>query len=271
MDKRPLREYFGFSKRERVGILTLLAVIAVSLCIPRIWEIYLPPVIPTDSSFLAEVTAFEQQLAAADTTPRKSAYGRKHYRQEQGDQPYRYGNQYSSPRQNHRYSNYTQENHNYPRQQAYPHPDSPAPRKTYPPRPARKLPILNINTSDSLDLEILPGIGPALAGRIIRFRERLGGFHSPAQVAETYGLPDSTFKKIQPYLRVDNVSLKKLDINHTDEQSLAQHPYIRYKLAKLIVRYRTVHGPFSDIKGIKNIPLVDDSIYRKIEPYISSN
>ncbi len=279
MAKGSLREYFECSKQERTGILTLLAVVAICLGVPRIWEVYMPPAIPTDSSFLAEVTAFEQQLAAADTAPHKAGYMRNRYRQQYpqygkdgSSPPYARGAAYPPSRQN--YSYYSRENdHRTPQPPGnYTfHPDSATARRSYPPRPAHRLPVLDINTADSLALEILPGIGPALAGRIVRFRERLGGFYSPTQVAEIYGLPDSTFKKIQPYLRVDNGSLKKLDINHTDEQSLAKHPYIRYKLARLIVRYRSVHGPFGDIKGIKNIPLVDDSIYRKLEPYISSN
>jgi DNA uptake protein ComE-like DNA-binding protein len=127
-----------------------------------------------------------------------------------------------------------------------------------------------VNTADSAQWESLPGIGPVLAARIVKFRERLGGFYSIRQIGETYGLPDSTFNKIQPYLRLYKVSLKKLDLNLTDEKSLAQHPYIRYKLARLIVRYRSNHGPFSQPEGLLGIPLVDDSIYRKIEHYIKT-
>lgn len=134
----------------------------------------------------------------------------------------------------------------------------------------RKIPELEVNTADSAQWEALPGIGPVLAARIIKFRERLGGFYSIRQIGETYGLADSTFNKIQPYLRLRKVSLKKLDLNLTDEKSLAQHPYIRYKLARLIVLYRSNHGPFERPEGLLGIPLVDDSIYRKIEHYIKT-
>jgi DNA uptake protein ComE-like DNA-binding protein len=129
---------------------------------------------------------------------------------------------------------------------------------------------VNINTADSALWEALPGIGPVLAARIVRFRDKLGGFYAISQVAETYGLPDSTFNKIQPYLLLGKVSLKKLDINGMDEKSLAQHPYIRYKLARIIVRYRSNNGPFSVTNDLLGIPLVDDSIYRKIEHYIKT-
>lgn len=130
--------------------------------------------------------------------------------------------------------------------------------------------IPDINTADSAAWESLPGIGPVLAARIVRFRERLGGFYAIAQVGETYGLPDSTFKKIQPSLRLGTVSLKKLDLNGMDEKSLAQHPYIHYKLARLIVLYRSNNGPFRQPEALLGIPLVDDSIYRKLEPYIKT-
>ena len=262
MERGSISDYFTFTKRERTGILTLLALIAICLAIPRIWEACLPPEMPADSSFQAEVAAFEQQLAAADTARQRNfSYARYRYRD---------SGQYRTARNNAYYQNNDQYSRAGASQSRYtngPRADS-FPRKPYAARPSYKIPVLDINTADSLALESLPGIGPALAGRIVRFRERLGGFYSVSQVGETFGLPDSTFKKIQPYLRMGNVSLKKLDINQMDEKSLAQHPYIRYKLARLIVRYRSIHGPFSRADGLLNIPLVDDSIYRKLEPYI---
>lgn len=130
--------------------------------------------------------------------------------------------------------------------------------------------IIRINSADSATWTSLPGIGPVLASRIIRFRNKLGGFYSISQIRETYGLPDSTFVKIQPYLQLDTVSLKNLDINQLDEKSLAQHPYIHYKMARLIVLYRNNNGPFRHAEELLEIPLVDDSIYRKLEPYIKT-
>ena len=239
MKKRPLLDQIGFTKQEQTGILVLLTLIALMLCIPRIWESFTPASILTDSTFEAEVTAFRQQLAAADTVKARYA-SRTHYK-DRKPWPKQAG-----PR--------------YPR--FY--------RDSLPVRsPARKPIIIPINTADSAAWETLPGIGPTLAARLVRFREKLGGFYAIAQVAETYGLPDSTFKKIQASLRLDSGSLKKLNINQMDERSLAQHPYIRYKLARLIVQYRSVHGPFSQPGDLYNIPLVNDSIYRKLEKYIS--
>ena len=36
---------------------------------------------------------------------------------------------------------------------------------------------LELNMADAQDLEVLPGLGPVLSQRIVRFREMLGGFH----------------------------------------------------------------------------------------------
>nr|WP_236023373.1 helix-hairpin-helix domain-containing protein [Chitinophaga chungangae] len=130
---------------------------------------------------------------------------------------------------------------------------------------------VDINAADSAQWERLPGIGPTLAKRIVGFRERLGGFYATAQVGEVYGLADSVFKKIQPFLRLGDVSLRKISLNDTDEKSLALHPYINTNMARVIVRYRSAHGPFRAVEALHGLALVDDSIYRKIEKYLTVN
>ncbi|HMH34042.1 MAG TPA: helix-hairpin-helix domain-containing protein, partial [Puia sp.] len=67
-------------------------------------------------------------------------------------------------------------------------------RKREPPQ------AVDINTADTTALIAFRGIGSKLAMRIITFRERLGSFYSVEQLAETYGLPDSVFQQIKPFL-----------------------------------------------------------------------
>jgi DNA uptake protein ComE-like DNA-binding protein len=57
-----------------------------------------------------------------------------------------------------------------------------------------------INNADSTEWGAIAGHRPRLAQRIIRFRERLGGFYSLFQVGELVGLPDSVFQRIKIYL-----------------------------------------------------------------------
>lgn len=68
---------------------------------------------------------------------------------------------------------------------------------------------LNINTATQAEWELFPGIGPVLAARIIKFRDKIGGFTTVDQVGKTYGLADSIFQKIMPFLEMEgNLPLK---------------------------------------------------------------
>jgi competence ComEA-like helix-hairpin-helix protein len=115
----------------------------------------------------------------------------------------------------------------------------------------------------------LPGIGSKLAVRIVTFREKLGGFYSVEQIGETYGLPDSTFQKIKQYLKLDNSSVKKININTASIDEMKTHPYIKYSIANPIIAYRNEHGAFSKIEDIKKVMAVTDEIYKKIAPYLT--
>jgi competence ComEA-like helix-hairpin-helix protein len=138
------------------------------------------------------------------------------------------------------------------------------PAKNYAPRYT----IIDINSSDTTALIALPGIGSKLAVRIINYRDKLGGFYSVIQVGETFGLPDSTFQKIKQYLKLENTSIKKININTATVDELKMHPYFRYSLANPIVAYRNEHGPFAKVEDIKKVMAVTDEIYNKIAPYL---
>jgi len=139
------------------------------------------------------------------------------------------------------------------------------PAKTY----ASRYTAIDINTADTSAFITLPGIGSKLASRIVTFRDKLGGFYSVEQIGETYGLADSTFQKIKQYLKLDNLSVKKININTATIDELKAHPYIKFSLANPIVAYRTEHGSFSKVEDIKKVMAVTDEIYKKIAPYLS--
>jgi competence protein ComEA len=48
--------------------------------------------------------------------------------------------------------------------------------------------LVNINTAGSIELESLPGVGPSLAARIIRYREENGQFASPDELDNVEGI-----------------------------------------------------------------------------------
>jgi len=103
---------------------------------------------------------------------------------------------------------------------------------------SKKPAIVDINSADTTAWIALPGIGSKLAARIVTFRDKLGGFYRLEQVGETYGLADSVFQRILPRLTLQPGNLRKLSINVATLEELKAHPYIRYATANAIVQYR---------------------------------
>jgi len=139
--------------------------------------------------------------------------------------------------------------------------------ETFPKRP--EYTIVDINKADTSAFISLPGIGNKLALRIVNFREKLGGFYSIDQIGETYGLPDSSFQKIKPFLKLETSLLKKFNINSATKDEMKLHPYIKWNLANAIVEYRNQHGNFSSLEDLKKISLITTEVFEKVKFYLT--
>jgi competence protein ComEA len=128
--------------------------------------------------------------------------------------------------------------------------------------------IIDINSSDTTAFIALPGIGSKLAQRIVTFRDKLGGFYSVNQVAETFGLADSVFQKLKQFLKVEPLSVKKININTAAVDELKAHPYIRWNIANAILAYRNEHGPFEKLDDVKRVMAITDEVFNKLSPYL---
>lgn len=128
--------------------------------------------------------------------------------------------------------------------------------------------IVEINTADTSALIALPGIGSKLAQRIISFREKLGGFYAVKQVSETFGLADSVFRKIEPLLRLEVKTLRKININTATAEELKVHPYLKWNVINALLAYRKEHGLFRKTDELKQVMAVTDEIYGRIAPYL---
>ncbi|MGB9594353.1 MAG: helix-hairpin-helix domain-containing protein, partial [Anaerolineae bacterium] len=62
---------------------------------------------------------------------------------------------------------------------------------------------LNLNTATAAELEQLPGIGPALAARIVQYRQEHGPFRTVDALLLVSGIGPSTLEKIRGLVTVD--------------------------------------------------------------------
>jgi competence protein ComEA len=129
--------------------------------------------------------------------------------------------------------------------------------------------VVEINTADTTKLTQIRGIGSGFATRIIRYRDRLGGFYKKEQLKEIYGVDSLMYLDIAPFIKVDIRKISKINVNKPDKDKLLVFPYLTYKQKNAIVEYRNQHGDYAQLSDLKNIPIIDDGILRKIEPYIS--
>ncbi len=127
---------------------------------------------------------------------------------------------------------------------------------------------IDINLADSAELIKLTGIGPVFASRIVKYRSLLGGYIHPEQLLEVYGMDSKRYDGILHDLIITQGSVKKININTSSFKEILKHPYISYEMVKEIVNYRRGNGGFSDVNELKNVPLVDSTVYKKILPYL---
>ncbi len=127
---------------------------------------------------------------------------------------------------------------------------------------------IEINTCKVKDLIVLRGIGQVLSKRIIKFRDKLGGFVSINQLKEVYGLPPETFESIKENIYINTSKIQRLKINIEDKSNLKNFPYISYRLAAQIIKYRKQHGYFRNKSDLLKIKTLDSLKLRKIEPYL---
>jgi len=138
------------------------------------------------------------------------------------------------------------------------------PPRTYQQKRAK----IELNTCDSASLEALPGIGPVLSARIIRYRNLLGGFTSVSQLREVYGLPEETFSLISDRLVADSSFIRKINLNTADFKQLIRLPYFERYEVTAILKYREMRVKIDNLNELVANKLVTQEKMKKIRPYI---
>ncbi|WP_167605254.1 helix-hairpin-helix domain-containing protein [Maribellus sediminis] len=128
---------------------------------------------------------------------------------------------------------------------------------------------IELNGADTSDLMKLPGIGPAYASRIIRYRELLGGYYTVEQLLEVYGFPQEVYDRVSNQVFTDTVKLNKLRINFLEYPELIRHPYLNKEQVTELLNHRDASGAYKKLEDIKFLESFDSENFKRIRPYIT--
>ncbi|MBD8490371.1 helix-hairpin-helix domain-containing protein [Echinicola sp. CAU 1574] len=229
-----LKSYFGFSQREARGFTLVIPFILFTAFLPIIWEAYQRQKLEADyKSYLALADSLllaDMEIKEEDSVVKKNSF-----------------TLVSTPSKEQKDTNRWR-------------------------KAATKNPVLNkisFAEADSSVLQIVPGIGEKLAGRIVKFRESLGGLYYREQIMEVYGLDEEVAKRVFDYFTFEPSISHKLDINAASAKELSAHPYIKYGEAKVLVAYREQHGNYQSPEDILTIKIFSEEWVNRLKPYLS--
>lgn len=127
---------------------------------------------------------------------------------------------------------------------------------------------VDINLADSAQLDAVPGIGPVLSRRIIRYRKLLRYYSNVDQLLHVYGLSEENFALMRPYLTVSEVAdFPKNNLNEAFTKALSFYPFVSRDLAESLVRYRRDLGRFDSWEEVMEVPGMTPEILEEIKAY----
>ena len=75
-------------------------------------------------------------------------------------------------------------------------------------REAQEAQRVDLNTASATELETIPGIGPAMAQRILDWRREHGPFVRVEDLLNVRGIGTKTLDKLRPYIRIGDETLR---------------------------------------------------------------
>lgn len=131
--------------------------------------------------------------------------------------------------------------------------------------------LININSANLQELQRINGVGPAIAQRIIDYRNTHGAFTQVDDLQKVRGIGPKTMERIRPQVtvqggasyqsyttpqqksQVSSGSTNLIDINHASESELQRLSGVGQAIAKRIIEYRNSHGSFSRVEDLLNV------------------
>ena len=251
MFKQFLNEYLSFTKKERVGIFILLALIIICLLLPFFYPYFIHQKKYDHSQFDKEIA--QLKIQEADSVTNKK-YFNKNFDENN-------------------YTNYYEPS-----------------EKIFYTKPKAEVFYFDPNTASADDWKRL-GVREKTAATILKYVSKGGHFYKPEDIAKIWGLHKEDVDRLLPYVKIENTkkeyannesnfknnypsdsyrdkkySPQTIDINVSDTTAFIALPGIGSKLAQRIIAFRDKLGGFYSVEQIKETYGLPDSTFIKIKP-----
>ncbi len=127
---------------------------------------------------------------------------------------------------------------------------------------AEVLPQFELNEITSDQLAQLH-IRSFIAERLLKFRDKLGGFVNENQLKDIYGISSSELKILQNQT-LNKDKIRFIDVRKGTFKEILKHPYLEFEHVKVIVKYRDTTKNYQKSILLQYLP---DSVSRKVGAY----
>ncbi|WP_292949771.1 ComEA family DNA-binding protein [Olleya sp. UBA1516] len=113
---------------------------------------------------------------------------------------------------------------------------------------------LDLNSATAIQLQKVYGIGPSYSERIIKFRNKINGFHSFIEMQQVYGLTPEVIDNIKSDFSIKTPrAITKIALNTATKEQLVTIKYIDYEVAHSIIEERTLRDGFKSIDELTKV------------------
>jgi DNA uptake protein ComE-like DNA-binding protein len=130
-------------------------------------------------------------------------------------------------------------------------------------------PVISLNSADSSNLLVIRGIGPYFAGKIVSYRNSLGGYLSLNQLLEIRGMDTVRLENIRNQVLIDSTYIIKLNLNKVKIEDLRRHPYVSERFAESLLKYRQFAGSLKNTYELIDNHIISEKEYKKLLPYLT--
>jgi len=149
--------------------------------------------------------------------------------------------------------------------------------------------LFNFNPNTiSYEEAVTLGFPEKTAHILINYRNKGGKFYNTESLKKLYGMNDALYKKLAPYVSIENNTKSKndfktenkfaskqqnitLEINSADSLQWIQLKGIKGGRARMILKYKSLLGGFYSIEQLKEVYTFNDTLYNSIKANLTVN